>query len=1042
VATVPRIEGTPRRKPQPKLVTIRQSYGEQAADLAQMLAKNVKGEVRFDPASRSLYAADLSIYRQVPVGVVIPRDADDVIATVAACREHEVPILGRGCGTSLAGQCCNVAVVIDFSKYMNELREIDLHNRTAWVEPGVICDQLRHAANKFALTFAPDPATHQYCTMGGMIGNNSCGVHSVMGGKTDDNVEELEILTYDGLRTWVKKTSAAEFQQIVRAGGRKGEIYSRLRELRDRYAEEVRRRYPKIPRRVSGYNLDELLPENSFHVARSLVGSESTLALVLSARVRLMHNPPKRALLVVGYPDLGTAGDHVPEILHFNPIGLEGFHKHVLENMHRKGKNMPAAARLPEGEIWLLIEFGGETQKEANAQAEAVVKRLRKLPGNRETTIFEKEEDQDAIWHARESGVGASRVPGEEDAWPSWEDTAVPPEKLGDYLREFSDLVTKKFNYKWTVFGHFGQGCIHSRITFDLKTREGVAQFRRFMEEGADLVVRYGGSLSGEHGDGQAKGELLPKMFGPELIQAFREFKSTWDPQWRMNPGKLIDANRLDEDIRVGPDYKPRPVLTHFKFPEDKGSFALATERCFGVGKCRSLEGDTMCPSFRATREEKHSTRGRAHLLFEMLRGDSIMEGWKDEGVKDALDLCLGCKGCKGDCPVSVDLATYKAEFLSHYWDGRVRPRHAYALGLVDVWARLASLAPGMVNLFTQAPGVGELAKAAAGMPMQRKIPAFAPQSFQQWFRKRRPPSGGAGRRVVLWPDTFTNYFHPDIAQAAVEVLESAGFQVHVPSQSVCCGRPLYDFGMLDRAKSYLQHVIRVLQREILWNVPVVVLEPSCASVFRDEMLNLIPEESQAQRLSHHTFLLSEFLSKYAPNFSPPKFNGQPKALLHGHCHQKALMGAESELEWLKKAGVEAELLDSGCCGMAGSFGFERDKYEVSRKCGEHALLPKVRGASPETLIVASGFSCQEQIAQLTDRRALHLAHVLQMAVRQTQEHRTLARYPECMIFEHRQQAVRQSMMKAGAGLGGVIAAASAAVWLTRGRTNNLHRAA
>jgi Fe-S oxidoreductase len=448
-----------------------------------------------------------------------------------------------------------------------------------------------------------------------------------------------------------------------------------------------------------------------------------------------------------------------------------------------------------------------------------------------------------------------------------------------------------------------------------------------------------------------------------------------------------------------------------------------------------------MCPSFRATREEKHSTRGRAHLLFEMLRGDSIMEGWRDEGVKDALDLCLGCKGCKGDCPVSVDLATYKAEFLSHYWDGHVRPRHAYAFGLIDVWARLASLAPGMVNLVTQTPGVAELAKAAAGMPMQRKIPAFAPQSFQQWFRKRRGHNGAAGRRVVLWPDTFTNYFHPDIAQAAVEVLESAGFQVHVPIQSVCCGRPLYDFGMLDRAKAYLQNIIRVLQREILWDVPTVVLEPSCASVFRDEMLNLIPDEPQAQRLSQRTFLLSEFLSKYAPNFSPPKFNGQPKALLHGHCHQKALMGAGAELEWLKKAGVEAELLDSGCCGMAGSFGFERDKYEVSRKCGEHALLPKVRGASPETLIVASGFSCQEQIAQLTDRRALHLAHVLQMAVRQNQEDGTLGRYPERMMLSDREKAVRQSMAKAGASMG-AIAAGAAAIWLARKRSSNLQRAA
>jgi FAD/FMN-containing dehydrogenase/Fe-S oxidoreductase len=1030
MATLPKFTDQYRHKAKLQLVSIQQQYGEDAADLAQALSRSVKGEVRFDPASRSLYASDLSIYRQVPIGVVVPRDVDDVIATTAACRERGVPLLGRGCGTSLAGQCCNVAVVIDFSKYMNRIREIDLTHRTAWVEPGLICDDLRHAANKFGLTFAVDPATHQYCTLGGMIGNNSCGVHSVMGGKTVDNLEELEILTYDGLRLRVGKTDAFEFQRIVRAGGRQAEIYSRLRELRDRYGDEVRRRYPKIPRRVSGYNLDELLPENGFHVARSLVGSEGTLVLVLGARVRLMHNPPKRALLVVGYPDLGTAGDHVPEIMRFNPIGLEGFHKHVLENMHAKGKKMPVAGKLPEGNIWLLVEFGGEKQRDANAQAEAVIERLRKLPGNRETRIFEKEEDQDAIWHARESGVGASRVPGQEEAWPSWEDSAVPPEKLGNYLREFSDLVTRKFNYRWTVFGHFGQGCIHTRITFDLKTREGVEKFRRFMEEASDLVLRYGGSLSGEHGDGQAKGELLPKMFGRNLMQAFREFKSAWDPDWRMNPGKLIDANPLDENIRVGPDHHARPVFTHFQFPEDQGSFGLATERCFGVGKCRALQGDTMCPSFRATREEKHSTRGRAHLLFEMLRGDSIMEGWRDEGVKDALDLCLSCKGCKSDCPVSVDMATYKSEFLSHYWEGKIRPRQAYGFGLIDVWARLASLAPGVVNLVTQTPGLSDLAKRAAGMPPQRRIPAFAPQNFQRWFRERRP-RGNKGRRVLLWPDTFTNYFHPEIAQAAVEVLELAGFEVSVPAQPVCCGRPLFDFGMLDRAKRYLQDAVSAMRYETLWGTPIIFLEPGCASVFRDELTNLLANNEQARRLSQQTLLLSEFLEKYAPNFSPFKFHEARKALVHGHCHQKAVMGMDAEMKWLKKAGVEAELLDSGCCGMAGSFGFEKEKYEVSVKCGEHALLPKVREAEPETLIVASAFSCQEQIEQLTHRHALHLAQVLHMAA---QPQAQKGKYPETPYVEARESAVRASMQRSGIALAGTAALGAAALWMATRR--------
>jgi Fe-S oxidoreductase len=538
-------------------------------------------------------------------------------------------------------------------------------------------------------------------------------------------------------------------------------------------------------------------------------------------------------------------------------------------------------------------------------------------------------------------------------------------------------------------------------------------------------------ALSGEHGTGQAKGELLTKMFGPELMQAFREFKSIWDPQWRMNPGKMIDANPLDQNIRVGPDYHPRPVFTHFKFPGDQGKLSLATERCFGVGKCRSLEGETMCPSFRATREEKHSTRGRAHLLFEMLRGDSILNGWKDEGVKEALDLCLSCKGCKGDCPVSVDLATYKAEFLSHYWKGRLRPRSAYAFGLIDVWARAASVAPGIVNLVTQTPGVNEIAKFIAGMPPQRRIPAFAPITFQQWFRKRSSPRQQPRRsRVTLWPDTFTNHFHPDIAQAAVEVLESAGFEVNVPRQPVCCGRPLYDFGMLDRAKGYLQNAISVLEREISSQVPIVVLEPSCASVFRDELTNLLADDEQARRLSQQTFLLAEFLDKFAPDFSPPRLNPRRKAFVHGHCHQKAIMGKDGEVEWLKKMGIDAEVLDSGCCGMAGSFGFEKEKYDVSIRCGELALLPKVREADSQALIVANGFSCQEQIAQLTDRHALHLAQVFQMALRPQVAN---GRNPETTWIQARQSAVNASMLRSGVALAGA-AALGIAIWTANRR--------
>jgi FAD/FMN-containing dehydrogenase/Fe-S oxidoreductase len=950
-------------------------WTNEARDLAAHLMSRIEGEVRFDNGSRALYATDLSIYRQVPIGVVIPRSVEDVIATVAACRARGVPILGRGCGTSLAGQTCNIAVVIDFSKYMNRVLSLEPSLKTARVEPGAIRDELNDLAEEHHLTFAPDPATHKYCTLGGMIGNNSCGVHSVMGGKTVDNIEELEILTYDGLRMRVGRTSDAELEQIIAEGGRRGEIYLRVRALRDRYADQIRRKYPKIPRRVSGYNLDELLPENGFHVARALVGSESTCVIVLEAKARLMDSPPKRALALIGYPDIFQAGDDVAAIRSYGPIGLEAFQKHVLENMHRKGKETSGEHLLPEGDTWLLAEFGGSTQEEAAGRARDAIDKIRaNLKGHTGIALLEDPGDQESVWHIRESGVGSSRVPNEEDAWPSWEDAAVAPEVLGDYLRDFYRLL-HKYNYKWTIYGHFGDGCVHSRITFDLKSHEGVRNYRGFMTEAADLVVRYGGSLSGEHGDGQARAELLPKMFGAELIEAFREFKSIWDPGWKMNPGKVVDPYPLDSNLRISPDHKPRPVMTYFKFPEDRGSFALATERCFGVGKCRGLDGGTMCPSFMATREEMHTTRGRAHLLFEMLRGEAIEDGWRDEHVKEALDLCLACKGCKGDCPVSVDLATYKAEFLAHYYEGRIRPRSAYTLGLVDRWARIGAIAPRFTNFVNHTPVLEQMVKLATGISLKRQIPRFAKQTFRNWFESR--PSRSAPDKVVLWPDTFNNYFLPHTAQAATEVLEAAGCEVTIPAQNVCCGRPLYDFGMLNRAKQSLRRTLKSLRPALRAGLPVVMLEPSCATVFRDELLNLLPDDEDARRLHDQTFMLGEFLDRR--HYRPPRL--ERKAVVHGHCHQKAVLGMKPQENLLNAMGVHADLLDSGCCGMAGSFGFESEHYDISMKIGERTLLPKVRSLGDTTLIVSNGFSCREQIAQATDRRALHIAEVLQMAI-------------------------------------------------------------
>lgn len=995
--------------------------------LAAELSRRIQGEVRFDAGARALYATDLSIYRHVPIGVVVPRTMSDVVETVEVCRHFKVPILGRGCGTSLAGQTCNVAVVIDFSKYLNRLVDLNPGQRWAKVQPGLICDDLRKPANEYGLTFAPDPATHAYCTLGGMIGNNSCGVHSVMGGKTVENTEQLEILTYDGLRLHVGATSEEELQRIVAQGGRRGEIYAALRNLRDRYSKLIRKRYPRIPRRVSGYNLDELLPENGFHVARALVGSESTCVLVLSAKVRLIHNPRERTLVLLGFPDIFLLGDEAARVRALSPIGLEGLQQHVIENLERKGRPHPGAKLLPAGDAWLLAEFGADSKREAVAHARDAMEHLRKH-GTKSTgmRLLEDPHEQELVWKIREGGVGASRIPGVEDSWPSWEDAAVAPEELGRYLRDFYKLCAR-YNYRFTIYGHFGDGCIHTRITFDLKTRSGIKDFRHFMQDAADVVLRHGGSLSGEHGDGQAKGELLEKMYGSELIRAFHEFKSIWDPQWKMNPGKIIDAYPLDENIRVS-DFHPKPVKTHFKFPEDHGSMAEATERCFGVGKCRALDGATMCPSFHVLREEMHSTRGRAHLLFEMLRGDPLRKGWRDEHVKESLDFCLSCKGCKSDCPVSVDMATYKAEFLSHYWEGRTRPAVAYAFGYIDKWASLASAAPGFANLLTQAPGLRELGKSLVGIAPQRSLPAFASQTLQSWFRNHTRGRTESGR-IILWPDTFNNFFHPEVGRAAVRVLEKLNFQVNMPAQHLCCGRPLYDFGMLDEAKAYLRRILDALAPAISAGTPIIVLEPSCASVFRDEMLNLIPEDDRARRLASQIMLLGEFLEQRCADADYPQL--RRKAVVHGHCHQKSVLNFNAMESVLKKTGVSFDPLDSGCCGMAGSFGFEQEKYEVSIGCGERVLLPAVRKAGNSELIVADGFSCREQIRQCTDREALHLAQVLELAF--AQDRLPLPQtYAEARYVTARLADTRRTM-KNGALALAALAGGAVALWALAG---------
>ncbi len=988
----------------------------EAAALEAELRAVLTGEVRFDRGSRAIYATDASNYRHIPIGVVLPRTREDVLAAVALCRKYDAPLLSRGAGTSLAGQCCNVAVIIDFSKYLNAVLEINPAEKWVRVEPGIVLDTLQAQVKPHGLFFAPDPATHSHCTLGGMLGNNSCGSHALFGGKTDDNTLELEVLLYDGTILTVGPTSEDELERIVAGGGRRGAIYAGLRQLRDEYAALVRERFPHIPRRVSGYNLNELLPESGFQVARALVGSESTCVVILSAKLRLMENPHCRTLVVLGYPDIFQAADAVPLILAYKPIAVEGFDRTLVRQMQKKAMLLGNIGLLPGGDGWLFVEFGASSDGESQRQARDFAA---SLPEHVQPHIIEAVPDQKRLWEVRESALGATAiVPGESHRWEGWEDHAVAPEVLGAYLRDFQALL-EEFEYDTAYYGHFGQGCVHVRMNFDLQSEQGIRHFRAFLDRAADLTVAHGGSLSGEHGDGQARGALLVRMFGPELMTAFERFKDLWDPAGKMNPGKLIRANQPHADLRYGADYGPAEPETHFHFTADGGSFAHAAERCVGVGKCRKEAAGTMCPSYMATRDERHSTRGRAHALFEMLQGEAVggQPGeamWNDPHVKETLDLCLSCKACKSECPVNVDMATYKAEFMAHFYKANRRPLHAYAFGYIDRFARLAAkTSPELLNLCLKIPGVAALGKVALGIASERSIPEFAPAGFR--FAKSPLSLSVKRSDVVLWPDTFNHYFDPQAAASAVRVLESAGFRVRVPQGHVCCGRPLYDFGFLDEAKRYMLRNVDRMAAEIDAGLPVVVLEPSCASVFRDDAPDLLPDNPRVQRLAKQTYLLSEFLEQFAPDWQPPQW--PVEAIVQGHCHHKALMKMTAEEAVLKRMGARVTVLDAGCCGMAGPFGFEEDKFEVSQTLANRSLMPAVKAASPQTAILADGFSCREAIHQNSSRRGIHLAELLDLAGRPDRDSASpevLARRP---LVEARTKARKSIALGFAAGL-------------------------
>jgi len=949
----------------------------------------LRGSATGDAGARGLYATDASNYRVVPDLVVVPADVDDLVAAVQITAAAGAPIVLRGAGTSMAGNAIG-GVVIDVSAHLNTIVDIDPVSRTALVEPGVVLTDLTGAAHAYGLTFGADPSSASRATLGGMIANNACGSHSVAWGTTADNLAALEVLLADGTRMDLNtpdgaRDVAARRQLLAAAAGREGEIHRGMQAIAAGDSLLISRRFSPLRRRISGYALDRLLPDAGYDVARFLSGTEGSLAVTLRAKVNLVELPGATVLLALGFTDSVAAADVVPLVLPHGPLTMESINAALVERLPSSVRAAAVAAGLPAGQAWLLVEVGGADRGEAMRGARAIITDLGSCDVPVTTSVVTDPGAQGVLWRCRRDSTGlATRRPDGAEAWGGWEDAAVPPQRLGAYLRELDEILAAH-DLSGTSYGHFGEGCMHIRMNFDLLSDRGVARYRSFIAQAADLVIRLGGSVSGEHGDGRARSELLTKMYGADVVALFARVKHLWDPAGVLNPHVIVDPAPLDVDIRHHGKAKDRQLATQFSYPQDAGSFAQAQRRCVGVGKCRQSTGGVMCPSYQVTRDEKHSTRGRAHLLWEMLEGDVITGGWRSQEVAEALDLCLSCKGCLSDCPVNVDMATYKSEFLHHHYAGRLRPPSHYSMGWLPLWSRLASIAPAATNAVTGSVLQVPL-KWAGGIAPEREIPRFAGRSLRASLRRRPrgqahpvPQPTSPGGRVVLWPDSFTSYLAPQVGVAAVAVLEDAGFEVVLPSGPVCCGLTWISTGQLGVAKRVLARSLRSLDQYLQGGVPVVGLEPSCLAVFRHEAPALLPDNASARLAKGLTFTLAELLATYAPAWTPPQVGGD--ALVQTHCHQHAVVGFDADRALMEAAGISPSVPDSGCCGLAGNFGFERGHYDVSRAAGERVLLPAVRAAPPTTLIVADGFSCRTQIGQETDRRALHLAQVLASAL-------------------------------------------------------------
>ena len=950
-------------------------------ELLHDLSSVIQGDVRFDQISRALWSTDASIYQIEPLGVVLPKNDEDVIAVVETANKHNVSILPRGGGTSLAGSTVGESIIMDFSRYMRNIKEVNVEEKWVRTQPGIILDELNKQISHTGLLFAPDPSTSNRGNVGGALGNNSCGAHSIMWGKTVDNINTMDVVLSDGSTTQFGPVSGSQLESKMRLSNLEGNIYQSIFNIGEKNRIEILSKYPKIQRRVSGYNLDEFVGGNNFNMARFAVGSEGTLITITEAKLKLVPNPKFKGLAVLHCHDLIESMEATVAAIEMNPSAIELIGKMILTQA-KSNLKFSRLTSFIEGdpEALLAIEVVADSESELIHKMNEMESRMKRGGWGYTMHKMTSPEDQKKVWDVRKAGLGLMmNVPGDAKPLPFVEDTAVSPEVLPEFVSKF-DKIIKKHGTEAGYYGHASVGCLHIRPLINLKNQEGIDRMKGIADEVSDLVLEYGGSLSGEHGDGLVRSGYNEKMFGSQLYQAFKDVKNTFDPKGIMNPGKIVDSPPMTENLRYGTTYNTINPGNGFGFNTEGGSLPSAIEMCNGQGECRKVTSGTMCPSYMVTRDEEHSTRGRANALRAAISGAIPTSSLTDERMYQVMDLCLECKGCKSECPSNVDMAKIKYEFLSIYHQKNGYQLKNMFFGNVDSLSKLGSFFAPISNFTISSPLMKIILEKFIGIDQRRKLPTFSSQTLKQWFRTKSNQIKSPKGAVLLFPDTTTNFNHPNIGISAVELIQKLGYEVIIPDVK-CCGRPMLSNGMMDKAKSNITFNYNLIAPYVEQGAKLVGIEPSCILGFVGDFPDLYPNKDLSKKISDNTMLIEEFVLDALEKDPQINFTNHPtnqKALLHGHCHQKALKGTQATMKILSQIpGLHTQETNAGCCGMAGSFGYFKNHYEISMEIGEQSLFPSIRNSEPDTLIISEGVSCREQIETGTTRKTKHLVEVL-----------------------------------------------------------------